>query len=229
MRQEARAELISAYLDNELQGEDAERFQKLLAEDESVRREVEGMRSVVSNLRHLERMAPPPTLDHHVARRIALAGEHRSLLDRIEGGLAGVQSPSNNFLMFALVFALAIIVYLFSAHLGKDSMVPVVFEADPQAPIVEDIENATSVLMGSRLFLRHKDGRWVEDGLSEQDIAAAQTVQVDSAVGRELLEHHPDLKGLTLLGDAIFRLHEGEDGIIELRASLVHGPVHGGL
>ena len=227
MRQEARAELISAYLDNELRGEEAERFQKLLAEDESVRREVEGMRSVVSNLRHLERMAPPPTLDHHVARRIALAGEHRSLLDRIEGGLSGIQSPSNNFLMFALVFALAIIVYMFSVYLDKDSMLPVVFKAENRTPIVENIEHATSVLMGSRMFLRQEDGRWVEDGLSPEEVASAQLVQADSPMGRELLEHHPDLKGLTLLGDAIFRLRQ--DDIIELKASLVHGPVHGGL
>ena len=226
MRQEARAELISAYLDNELRGEEAERFRKLLDEDESVRREVEGMRSVVSNLQHLQRMAPPPTLDQHVARRIALAGEHRSLLDRIEGGLTGVQAPSNNFLMFALVFALAIIVYLFSVHLDQGSTLPVVFEADRKSPIVENIENATSVLMGSRMFLKQEDGRWVEDGLSAEEVASAQTVKADSAAGRELLENNPDLKGLTLLGDAIFRLH---DDVIELKSSLVHGPVHGGL
>lgn len=227
MRQEARAELISAYLDNELRGEEAERFQKLLAEDESVRREVEGMRSVVSNLRHLERMAPPPTLDHHVARRIALTGRDRSLLDRIEGGLAGIQAPSNNFLMFALVFALAIIVYMFSAYLDRDSMLPVVFTPEKSPPIVEDIERATSVLMGSRMFLRQEDGRWVEDGLSPEEVASAQVVQADSPAGRELLERNPDLKGLTLLGDAIFRLRKND--IIELKSSLVHGPVHGGL
>ena len=226
MSQQARAELISAYLDDQLQGEEAERFEQLLEEDESVRREVEGMRHVVSNLRHLERMAPPPTLNQHVARRIALAGEQKSLLDRIETGMAGIQTPSNNFLMFALVFTLAVIVYLFAVYLDQGSHLKVVFDAPEKGAIVEDIEGATSVLMGSRLFLRQEDGRWVEDGLTAEEVESAQTVTADSAVGRELLEHHPDLKGLTLLGDAVFKLH---DDVIELKSSLVHGPVHGGL
>jgi len=226
MSQQARAELISAYLDDQLQGEEAERFEQLLEEDDSVRKEVEGMRYVVSNLRHLERMAPPPVLNQHVARRIALAGEQKSLLDRVESGLGTIQGPSNNFLMFSLVFALAVIVYLFAISLDRDSNLPVIFDAPSQGAIVENIGGATSVLMGSRLFLRQEDGRWVEDGLSPEDVQGAQPVQADSGVGRELLEHHPELKGLTLLGDAVFKLH---DDIIELKSSLVHGPVHGGL
>ena len=226
MRQHARAELISAYLDKELQGEEATRFEKLLAEDPSFRQEMEGMRHVVSNLAHLKRMAPPPTLNQHVARRIALAGERRSLLDRMEDGLSNTQGPSNTFLMFALVFALTIIVYLFAAYLNKDTGLPVVFSPELQAPIVENIEGATSVLMGSRLFLRREDGRWVEEGLSQEEVESAQIISADSGIGRELLQHHPDLKGLTHLGDAIFRLHED---VIELKSSLVHGPVHGGL
>ncbi len=226
MSQQARAELISAYLDDQLQGEEAERFERLLEQDDSVRQQVEGMRHVVSNLRHLERMAPPPTLNQHVARRIALAGEQKSLLDRVETGMAGIQTPSNNLLMFALVFTLAVIVYLFAVYLNQDSHLPVIFDAPKKGAIVEDIESATSVLMGSRLFLRQMDGKWVEDGLSAEEIENAQAVATDSAAGRELLEHHPDLKGLTLLGDAVFKLH-GE--VIELKSSLVHGPVHGGL
>lgn len=226
MSQQARAELISAYLDNELQGEEAERFEKLMAEDDSVRQEVEGMRHVVSNLRHLERMAPPPTLNQHVARRIALAGEQPSLMDRIEGGLAGIQAPSNNFLMFSLVFALAIIVYLFAVYLNQDSQLPVVFDAPAsEGSLNKEFEGATSVLMGSRLFLN--DGhRWIEDGVTAEEVERAQVIQADSPEGRRLLEQNPDLKGLTLLGDAVFRL-QGE--IIELKATLVHGPVHGGL
>ena len=226
MSREARAELISAYLDNELQGEEAQRFEQLLAEDESVRREVEGMRHVVSNLRHLERMAPPPTLNQHVARRIALAGEQRNLLDRLEDGLSAVHTPSNTFLMFALVFALTIIVYLFSLLLSHNNQVSVVFDAPPKGALVERLDGATSVLMGSRLFLRAEDGRWIEDGLTAGEIAGAQLIPADSPAGRELLEHHPDLKGLIVLGDAVFRW---QGGIIELKSSRIHGPVHGGL
>lgn len=227
MRPEARAELISAYLDNELRGEEAQRFEQLLAEDESVRQEVAGMRHVVSNLRHLERMSPPQTLNQHVARRIALDGEHRSLLDRIEGGLPGIQTLSSNFLMFALVFAFAVIIYMFSLHLKHNSNVPVVFETEAQGPIVQRIESATSVLMGSRLLLKQDDGRWVEDGLSPEQVAGAEVIKVDSVVGRETLERHPELQGLTVLGDAVIRLRDEE--VVELKATKVHGPVHGGL
>lgn len=218
MSHEAQAELVSAYLDGQLEPEEAERFERLLETDPSVREQLEGMRSVVSNLQHLERMAPPSALGQDVARRIALAGEHRSLMDRIEDGLSGMKTQSNVFLMFALIFAFSIIIYFFAMGLQQwreGSRLPVVLSPTPGAAetMSPEVHAAASVLVGGRLFLRAEDGRFVEEGLGAEEVAGARLVDLDSAAGRELLAARPDLQGVALLGHAIVSL-EGE--VLEL-------------
>lgn len=202
---EARQELLSAYLDGELRPEEEIRVEEMLDSDPSARRQLEGMRRVVSHMRHVERAAPPQTLDMAVARRIALDGEHRSLLDRIEDGMAGLGGgkQSNLFFLFALVIALAVILLLFSHGLEKaqNGLIPVVFDEPPE---VEDADLATArqVVVGGALFQRHADQHvgvlWVEDGLTPY--AAAELVLLDSERGRRLLADHPELRGVAMLG-----------------------------
>lgn len=202
---EARKELLSAYLDGELRPEEEQGVEELLEQEPAAREQLEGMRRVVGHLRHVERMAPPQTLDMAVTRRIALEGEHRSLLDRIEDGMTGMGGgkQGNLFFLFALVVALALIILFFSHGLQKsqDGLIPVIFDEPPQ---VEDADLATArqVVVGGALFQRHEDEHhdtlWVEDGL--QPATEGELVLLGSARAEELLAKHPELKGIALLG-----------------------------
>lgn len=218
MSHEANAELVSAYLDGQLRPDEKERFERLLEEDAAVREHVEGMRSMISNLRHLERMAPPPTLGQDVARRIALAGEQQSLMDRIEDSLAGMKTPSSVFLMFALIFALSIIVYFFAMglHQSQDGgNLPVVLSPPDggDTEMAPEVLEASTVLVGGRLFVKAEDGRWWEDGLDPERAETARLVELESEAGVALLEERPDLRGVAMLGHALVD-HEGE--VLEL-------------
>ena len=217
MSHEANAELVSAYLDGQLRPDEAERFERLLEEDESVRQHVEGMRSMISNLAHLERMAPPPTLGQDVARRIALAGEQQSLMDRIEDSLADMKTPSSVFLMFAVIFALSVIVFFFAMGLEKSHDAGLTVNLSPESDGATEMSpgvlEASTVLVGNRLLVKAEDGRWLEDGLEPEQVASARLVDLESDAGRALLEAKPDLRGIAMLGHALV-MYEGE--VLEL-------------
>ena len=202
---EARQELLSAYLDGELRPDEEKGVEELLQREPAAREQLEGMRRVLGHLRHVERMAPPQSLDLAVTRRIALDGEHPSLLDRIEDGMTGLGGgkQGNLFFLFALVIALAVILLFFSHGLQKsqDGLIPVIFDEPPQVEDA-DLSTARQVVVGGALFQRHEDEHhgtlWVEDGL-EMD-AEAELVVLGSDRAEELLAAHPELAGIALLG-----------------------------
>jgi hypothetical protein len=204
-RPEARSELLSAYLDGELRPEEEGRVEELLERDPGARAQLEGMRRVIGHLRHVERSAPPQSLDMAVTRRIALAGEHRSLLDRIEDGMTGLGGgkQSNLFFLFALVIALALIVLFFSYGLqqSRDGLMSVVFD-EPAEIEDADLATARQVVVGGALFQRYDDEHgaalWVEDGLLPT--SEAERVLLGSDRAQELLAAHPELVGISLLG-----------------------------
>ncbi|MEM6794222.1 MAG: zf-HC2 domain-containing protein [Acidobacteriota bacterium] len=222
MKTEAQVEMLSAYLDGELRPDEKARVEALLERDPGARQQLEGMRSMVSGLGSLERLAPPPTLGQDVTRRIALQGERRSLLDRVEDGLSGLQGQSNIFLMFALIFSLAAITFLFVQGLerSRDGLLPVTsggaaVQDDPEAEdaLRRQIATASSVVIAGHLFQRMEDGLWVEDGLGAEEIAAARPI--DLARQPAWLEERPRLRGVAMLGRCVLR-YEGE--ILELRS-----------
>ena len=202
---EARQELLSAYLDGELRPEEEKGVEEMLEREPEVREQLEGMRRVLGHLRHVERLAPPQSLDLAVTRRIALDGEHRSLLDRIEDGMAGLGGGKQSHLLFlfAMVIALAVIILFFSHGLQQkqNGLIPVIFDEPPQ---VEDADLATArqVVVGGALFQRHEDEHhgtlWVEDGLSVD--TEAELVLLGSERAEDLMAEHPELKGIAMLG-----------------------------
>lgn len=213
-------ETLSAYLDGELEPDEAARVEALLERDPEVRRRYEGMRAVAGGLRHLERAAPPSTLGQDVARRIALAGEKPSLLDRVEEGFGGLRrGPSNVLVMFALVFALACILLFYSVGLEqiREGALSVTFGGPPpDASIPDDVSRARTVLVAGKLFERQAEDLWVESGITERGIEIARTVELESEEGEALLADHPELLGIGLLGRAIVEV-DGE--MIDLRGS----------
>ena len=203
-------EMLSAYLDGELPEDETTQVEQMLENDPDLRSELAGLRSISTGLGHLERLAPPPTLGQDVARRIALAGEKRSLLDRIEGGLSGAPSQSNIFLMFAVVLALATIMYFFSHGLERNTLTPVVFPDADEAPL--DLEGAATVFVAERLFQRQGE-LWLEEGLGVDDVERARRLKLSPT----LLEQHPELYGVAQLGQALLRF-DGEIVLIRAEA-----------
>jgi len=68
MSTHATTERLSAYLDRQLPTAESREVEDHLADCPVCRQRFAGMRNVVASLRHLERMAPPPTLGGLVAR-----------------------------------------------------------------------------------------------------------------------------------------------------------------
>lgn len=231
MTAHANAETLSAYLDERLVEEETRELEEHLARCDSCHSRLEGMRSVVSSLRRLERFSPPSTLDQMVARRIALAGKERSFLDRLEEGMASFQRQSSMLSIFCVVIALVLIVYFFLSAVveQQNATIPVVFESSPHA--TEEAPEVTGqvlqrqgddwVLMGeegSRMrlsgkILAQRGERWIEEGVDPA--AVARTIPWDSEAGRELLTSHSWLAPLKDLEKPVV-LRVGGD-VVELQ------------
>jgi hypothetical protein len=213
MTAHAKAETLSAYLDERLVGEEARDLEAHIAECEVCHSRLDGMRNVVAGLRNLERLSPPSTLDQMVARRIALSGEHKTLFDRLEEGLSGFQRQSFILSMFCVVIALVLIVYFFLTAVIKqqNATIPVVFEAPPSGEVASPegqvlqrqgdrwvtVGEEGSRLKVSGMVLVRRGDRWVEEGIDPE--AEARVVEWTSEEGQELLLDRPWLGHLPVL------------------------------
>lgn len=207
MSRHATAEVLSAYLDDELSREEGRWLDDHLEACESCRAHLASMRRVVSTLRRVERTAPPPVLTQYVQRRIALAGRPASRLERLEERLRAVPQASSIFFTFALVTALAVLVYFF-AHSVDRSQRPRTALVVATAPQPEIAPGEVRPAAG-RTF-QWNDGVWREVGLDQR--VADFHVEADSPAGREILSLFPDLAELP--GRVLLRL---DDSVVDLR------------
>jgi len=227
----AKAETLSAYLDERLVEEETRELETHLARCDSCHSRLEGMRSVVSSLRRLERLSPPSTLDQMVARRIALAGKKKGFLDRLEEGMVGFQRQSSMLSMFCVVIALVLIVYFFLAAVveRRNATIPVVFESPPgvveESPAVRGEvlqrqgdewvrlgEEGSRLELSGRTLVRRGD-RWIEEGVDPE--AVTRSIAWESDAGRKLLEEHSWLRTLPALASPVVLESAGE--VIEVR------------
>lgn len=194
MSTHATSENLSAYLDRRLSAAETRQVEDHLAGCPRCRQRFTGMRNVVSGLRHLERMAPPPTLEGLVARRVRLESGRKGLLDRLESGMGIFERQSSTLALFALVIALAVIMLLFAHALEKqrNSSIPVVFQ-NPAAAREQSRE------LAGRVFHR-ESGVWVEAGVEAEP---GRTVAPDSEEWRALVAAHPELVELQSLEEAV--------------------------
>lgn len=203
-----RSELLSAYLDDELTGPERGQVEKLLAEDQAARAELEGLRRVSLSLRHLERQSPPPTLELTNVRRLALLEQDRGLLDRLEDHLPGVGRQSSLLLLFALIVVFGLAIYSFAAWQWQDpqARLPVVLDPPPETTpdLSQDFHKGHTALVGGKIFVR--DGEvWFEEGLGQQ--TKARSLALDSGEGRRLLAARPDLRGVVQLGEVVLEVN----------------------
>lgn len=136
MKNHATAEELSAFLDGELAREKSRRVEDHLAACGECRGRLDSLGRVVTHLQRLERMTPPEGLFHQVERQVARQGRRLSLLERLEGRLEGWDLQPTLAVTFALILALATIVYLYSVGLERQQSrrTAVVISPEAEAP-----------------------------------------------------------------------------------------------
>lgn len=203
----ATVELLSAYLDQELVGSEVHHLEDHLEQCAECHSRLEGLRKVVASLRRAERHDPPVDLEMAVARRIALAGQRESMLDRFETRLSIFNRQSTLLPLFAVVIALAVFMYLFAVGVEKhqNQRIPVIFGTP------DTVENGSGeTRRTAERVLRFEGGVWLEDGVSRDQVG--RTVELDSDEGRRWLAEHPLLEQLPR--PAVIRL---DDEVVEIR------------
>lgn len=70
MAADSKAELMTAYLDDALEAEDAKSFEKLLDESPEARRELEDLQKILSIVRDLPEVEAPPDFYEQVAKKL---------------------------------------------------------------------------------------------------------------------------------------------------------------
>jgi len=188
-------ELLSAYLDGELPPARERQVEAHLAACPGCRAELDGLRSVVERLRHLERAAPPQVLGQAVARRVALEARPRGLVARLEAALRNLPLDPATLVTFGVVVALAAILAVFVAGLQESERRPV-SAADPETGAA-GLEVVT-VVIGGRTFDR--DGAlWRERGAGP----AEATLPAASPEAEAILDAEPRLRRLLPGADAL--------------------------
>lgn len=191
-------DLLSAYLDGELPERQAETVESHLTDCPGCRARLDGLRRVVHALGRLERAAPPQVLAQRVERRIALAEGQSGLFERLESNLRGLSLESPMVVTFAVVLALATMVYLVSHGVARQQG----DAAAPTAQPAEPVRGSIAVTQVDGHSLVRRGNAWVEVAALGE---IARPVPLDSEAGRELAGRHPwaaGLLGLAVEGSA---------------------------
>jgi hypothetical protein len=211
MSRHATAEDLSAYLDQELPRPQLRLVETHLEECEECRTRFEGLRRVVGKLHRLESMAPPPVLAQQVQRRIALdGGRQAAFLERLERRLGGLPMEPSVGVTFALVFAFAIILYLFGwwvdVRQGGTTILAPPAEVQGEMPLEE---------VDGRLFELEGD-LWIERGLDPAAPVTRLTLEDPEALA--VLESYPRLSARISTWVAAGRSVRliSEDGVVEI-------------
>lgn len=165
MTRHATVEQLSGYVDLALDAPERRSLETHLEACPECRSRLAGLRRVATRLGAMPMAVPPLHLATHVERRIDLAAGHRGLAERVEAHLQRLPLQPLLLPAFAIVIALAAILFLFSQEVarreGGDAR-------QSSAPAVESrLEPAR--LIGGRLFARG-EGVWVERGLDEDPV-----------------------------------------------------------
>jgi len=221
MSRHATAELLSAYLDDELDSGVSRALAGHLERCPACRARFASLRSVVATVRRLERQAPPPVVGEVVARRLAFERRPASARERLEGRLSRLPQPSSIFYTFALLVAFAVVIYLFAEGVERAGRprTALVLAPAPTVSLPTGEVRETRQAAGRTFDLI--DGVWRERGI-EQPFADFP-IEAESDAGRALLAHHPDLAAL---GDRVVLRLEGS--VVELRGAAAPLRLDGG-
>jgi len=207
MTHHSSVEQLSIYLDDRLDDSERRRLEGHLADCEECRRRLAGMRHVVRGLERLERTAPPPHLAQQVGQEIRLEVGRQGFVERVEHRLGALMAQPSMLPTFALVVALAAIVYLFAYGLERHQNrgVPVILEP-PVGSVGQEVAQSREV--EGRVFAPQEAG-WREQGSA--GVIPTLVLDLTTAVGAaRWVERYPELERLSreLDGRVVLRLEE---------------------
>jgi hypothetical protein len=165
MTRHATVEELSSLLDRELGPGPAERVRSHLTGCAGCQGRLEGLRSVILELERVERVAPPPTLGRELSERLRWEPERSGLIDRLERRLRAIPLQPTVAPVFAIVVALAAIMFFFVSGLERQKLgTPVILDPPgsieaPQSPEAHVVAGRTFELQG---------GVWVESGVGDR-------------------------------------------------------------
>ncbi len=194
-------ELLSSFVDDELEPPVRAAVESHLADCPPCRHRIAGLRRVVGELQALDVVAPPTGMAAQVRRAVLFDHRETSVMRRTEESLRRWTEQPLLLPLFGVVTALAVLLYLFSAWSGSSqdpgTRVVVAPPVESAAPAVGDVRT-----LDERVFARH-EGRWVEEGL-EPGIAAESVDLTTPRADWEALEV------LRPLGDRVLLRHQGQ-------------------
>jgi len=191
MSKHAARELLSAYLDSELDERDLVAVREHLGDCSACRDVYEGLSRVSIGLRQVAREPVPVEVGVVVRRRIGQFRSRPGLSERFEDFLGDISMQTRLAPVFALVMALAVILYIFSQGVARQerARVPIIVgpfaaptvKLEERSPAAEEeavgMRAAESKLaaaperwLGDRRFL-WLDGIWFEEGVESSEIA----------------------------------------------------------
>jgi len=199
---DATVELLSRYLDGDLNPTERQQVEDLMKSDAATAEIYEGLRQVRGSLGQLADSAPPAHLGVLVRRRVVLEAEESGLWQRVDARLRRFLVEPAMLPAFAVVLALAAMVYVLASGLDRFERArePLILRPPPEA-----VRAPAPKEIGGRTFEFQGD-RWIELGVDAELAASAPRVRVRWQESAEWQLAHPDLPGVADLGAVVLDL-----------------------
>ena len=192
MNNKATTELLSAYIDGELEADEYVRVEKLLAEDPAARATFAALRQVTTELRLVERHAPPPSLDLVHLKRLTRMDRRNNFFFRLADQLRGIGQQSKLAAAFAMLLVFGVMLSSQAAGTHND-------------PATAYLWDSTAVIYGT-VYVQEGEV-WYQNGMHVT--ADERPVDLASGEGQHLLATKPDLRVITQLGEVVLEV-DGE-------------------
>ncbi len=218
MRSHIAVELLSAYLDRELDPRPRRRVEAHLTGCSECRRQLASLERVTMELHALERLSAPPQIGLELSRVTSLARVESGFLEKLEAQISRWTYSGSLLPLFAVVLALVVVMYLFSLGLARHQSGLLPVELQPAEKHAETAESSPAagriVEVGTRQLILVGD-IWIERGLEEA--AEVEVVGAAHPAARSLLEAEPELGELLDRGQSIRLREDGK--ILEIEPS----------
>ncbi len=204
-------ELLSRFLDGDVDEPERVRAESLLQEDAEARRLYEGLARVRGRLADLPEVTAPAHLGALVQQRLAVEADEVTVWGRLDRQLRRWLLDPSFLPAFAVLLALAAMIYALSfgiARFERDSG-PVILSAPEAVTAPEGRAPARSRALASREFVRRGE-LWVEAGLVP---AAPDLPVLSGAELEEWLTGHRELAALEPLGVVIVEVEGAAIGL----------------
>jgi hypothetical protein len=207
MNRHLSTEQLSSYLDGEIGSSQAERIEKHLDSCPVCRAQLESLERLVSGLRRIERLSPPPALATAVRRQIAAAPEPHGLRRRLQLLLSDLALRPAFRTSAAMGLAILFSVFLLSEGLEHaHHAAPALDEANAVFTVQTyfgqpppDLPPTTSEVAGREFVW--SGGRWIQRGLEGKKPEAH--VAAESTEGKAMLSKYSDLELLLADGTPV--------------------------